>query len=152
MRWPWSSSSDRESESQNDPHKRPAYIPPPSEKEKDKPHKPVDWNRSINAFDWEQLKQPGVIIHSIIFTGATLLLIHAYKTWLRRIPSSAHIKPESFRKRSVFGQVTSVGDGDNFRMFHTPGGRLTGWGWFPGRKVPSKKADLMAKTVRFWVP
>ena len=31
--------------------------------------------------------------------------------------------------------VTAVGDGDNFRLYHTPGGRLVGWGWFPGRCV-----------------
>jgi len=36
----------------------------------------------------------------------------------------------------MFGTATSVGDGDNFRFYHTPGGRLLGWGWMPGRKVP----------------
>lgn len=43
--------------------------------------------------------------------------------------------------------MTRVGDADNFHLFHTPGGRLTGWGWLPGRKVPEKKADLKGKTV-----
>jgi hypothetical protein len=40
-----------------------------------------------------------------------------------------------------------VGDGDNFRVFHTPGGRLAGWGWLPWRRVPKEKKDLKNKTV-----
>jgi len=43
--------------------------------------------------------------------------------------------------------VTSVGDADNFRLFHTPGGRLTGWGWLPGRRVHDDKKWLKDKTV-----
>lgn len=42
-----------------------------------------------------------------------------------------------------------MGDGDNFRLFHTPGGRLTGWEWMPGRKVPTKREELKDRTVRF---
>jgi len=40
-----------------------------------------------------------------------------------------------------------VGDGDNFRLFHTPGGRLGGWEWFPGRMIPKEKKALQDKTV-----
>lgn len=43
--------------------------------------------------------------------------------------------------------MTRVGDADNFHLFHQPGGRLTGWGWFPGRKIPEKKGLLKGKTV-----
>lgn len=42
--------------------------------------------------------------------------------------------------------MTRVGDGDNFHLFHQPGGRLTGWGWFPGRRIP-QRAALKGKTV-----
>ncbi len=34
----------------------------------------------------------------------------------------------------------SVGDADNFRLFHTPGGRLLGWGWL--RQIPEARKDL----------
>lgn len=47
----------------------------------------------------------------------------------------------------MFGMVTRVGDADNFHLFHTPGGRLAGWGWLPGRKIPKKKADLKNNTI-----
>jgi endonuclease YncB( thermonuclease family) len=47
----------------------------------------------------------------------------------------------------MFGKVTRVGDADNFHLFHTPGGRLAGWEWMPGRKIPEKKSDLKGKTI-----
>lgn len=88
-----------------------------------------------------------MVIQSVILTAGTLVLIRAYNTWLRRIPNAEHIKPAYFRKRSVFGKVTSVGDGDNFRLFHTPGGRLAGWEWLPWRQIPSRREDLTSKTI-----
>ena len=76
--------------------------------------------------------------------------VHLWTVYLRRIPGSAHVQPSFFRKRSLFGRVTSVGDGDNFHMFHTPGGRLAGWGWL--RRVPTTRTALKGKTVSlgFW--
>lgn len=40
-------------------------------------------------------------------------------------------------KRIMRGKVTSVGDSDNFRFYHTPGGIWAGWGWL--RHVPTTK-------------
>lgn len=42
-----------------------------------------------------------------------------------------------------------MGDADNFHLFHTPGGRLAGWGWMPGRKKLPEGKDLKNKTVGF---
>ena len=47
----------------------------------------------------------------------------------------------------MFGYVTRVGDGDNFRLYHTPGGRLVGWGWLPWRQVPTQGKGLKNMTV-----
>lgn len=63
-----------------------------------------------------------------------------------RIPNVDYITPNRLRGRSLYGYVSSVGDGDNFRLFHTPGGRLAGWGWFPGRQVKKMK-KFQGKTV-----
>ena len=41
-----------------------------------------------------------------------------------------------------------MGDGDGCRVFHTPGGRLAGWGWFPGRTIPKEVKLLKGNTVR----
>ncbi|GKT48073.1 putative endoplasmic reticulum membrane protein [Colletotrichum spaethianum] len=76
---------------------------------------------------------------------ASLAAFIFYQSRLRRFPTAGHIQPDLFRKRTLLGRVTSVGDGDNFHMFHTPGGRLAGWDWL--RKVPTTKAALKGKTV-----
>ncbi|CCU76251.1 unnamed protein product [Blumeria hordei] len=120
---------------------------PWSEKKNDESRRPVSWLDSLNATDWSQYKEPKTIVPTIILTTATLMSIRIYRSHIRRIPEATHIRPQLFRKKSIFGTVTRVGDADNFHLFHTPGGRLTGWGWFPGRKVPSKKADLKGNTI-----
>jgi len=135
MRWPWSSSSPRENHDDDEKKALP------------KAHRPVDWTHSLNSIDWSQYTQPSVFIAYAAVFGAFWGLNRVYKSRLRRIPNSEHIKPGQFRTRTVFGKVTSVGDGDNFRLFHTPGGRLAGWGWLPWRKVPTRREDLTGKTI-----
>jgi endonuclease YncB( thermonuclease family) len=101
----------------------------------------------IRSTSWDDFAQPTTIVSTIILTSGILLSRRVYKRYLRRIPEVKHIKPDALRKTSVFGKVTSVGDGDNFRIFHTPGGRLAGWGWLPGRTVPTEKAGLKSQTL-----
>lgn len=84
---------------------------------------------------------------AVAFTVTTVSALRIYKSYLRRIPSVNHIKPDLYRRRTLFGKVTSVGDADNFRLFHTPGGRWAGWGWLPWKRVPTTKEGLMRKTV-----
>jgi len=91
--------------------------------------------------------QPQTIIATVILTTASLGLFRFYKSYLQRIPQAININPGYFRRRSLVGKVTSVGDGDNFRIYHTPGGRLAGWGWFPGRRIPTDKKELKDQTV-----
>lgn len=91
--------------------------------------------------------QPQTILATVVLTTASLGLFKFYKTYLRRIPQAININPSFLRRRSLVGKVTSVGDGDNFRIYHTPGGRLAGWGWFPGRRIPVDKKELKDQTV-----
>jgi len=95
----------------------------------------------------KSISDPSVIVVSVFLTAISLGSIGMYKRHLRRIPSTEHIKPSMLRSKTIFGKVTSVGDGDNFRIFHTPGGRWAGWEWMPGRSVPSRKEDLRGQTV-----
>ncbi|GAB7346624.1 hypothetical protein MBLNU459_g1762t1 [Dothideomycetes sp. NU459] len=104
---------------------------------------PVSWTDSLNAPDWSQYTSARTIVPSLLLTAATLALVRLYKLHLRRIPTAPHIPPSFLRTRSVYGYVTSVGDGDNFRLFHTPGGRLAGWGWAPGRRVARLARDRL---------
>ncbi|PHH49805.1 putative endonuclease LCL3 [Ceratocystis fimbriata CBS 114723] len=78
-------------------------------------------------------------------TVIALGVINLYGKYLRRIPSTMFIKPDMYRSRSLYGRVTSVGDGDGLQLYHMPGGRFAGWGWL--RKVPTKKVDLKGNTI-----
>ena len=128
MRWPWQSS--------------------PTSDDRDDKGTSVSWTNALNATDWKHYTDPQTVIPTVVLTGSALFLTRLYRSYLRRIPQAASIQPAFWRKRSLFGEVTSVGDGDNFRLFHTPGGRLAGWDWMPGRRIPVKREDLKDRTVR----
>lgn len=88
------------------------------------------------------------VLELVLVAGAAHGARKGYKRYLRRIPNIAHIKPRMLRNRSIYGYVTRVGDGDNFRIYHTPGGVFMGWGWMPGRKPQDlTKSDLVDNTL-----
>ena len=107
---------------------------------------PISWNDSLNAIDWEHYKEPRHWVPPLLFVATVIGALHFHRSYLRRIPGTDHINPDFFRRRSLLGKVTRVGDGDNFHLFHTPGGVLTGWGWL--RRVPTDRKVLKGKTVR----
>ncbi|KAH9437930.1 putative endonuclease lcl3 [Pyricularia oryzae] len=121
MRWPWSSDSS------------------------DGPKPARHWNESLNKTDWEHYKEPRNWVPTAIATTTILAAVQFYRSYLRRIPGTNYIHPGFFRRRSLFGRVTSVGDGDNFHLFHTPGGRLAGWSWL--RSIPTERKALKGKTI-----
>ncbi|KAL1970513.1 hypothetical protein VTN77DRAFT_4157 [Rasamsonia byssochlamydoides] len=106
-----------------------------------------DWNSILNATDWAHFTEPRNLIPTILLTSGVLFAVHVRRRFLRRIPEAKDISPSYFRRRSLLGWVTSVGDGDNFRMYHTPGGRLAGWGWLPWKKIPMSKKELKYRTI-----
>ncbi|KZT36256.1 nuclease [Sistotremastrum suecicum HHB10207 ss-3] len=71
---------------------------------------------------------------------STLAGAAVYRRYVKRIPNSEWITPVDLQKRRfIRGVVTSVGDGDNFRLFHTPG---LGWNWpLKVRRIPKKLKD-----------
>ncbi|RMZ87621.1 hypothetical protein DV736_g5152, partial [Chaetothyriales sp. CBS 134916] len=87
------------------------------------------------------------ILAAVALSAAFLGARRVYVNYFRRVPEARDISRAWLQKRSLLGTVTSVGDGDNFRVYHTPGGRLVGWGWLPGRRVPTEKAQLKRKTI-----
>lgn len=134
----WSSSSSSSPDS-------PTKTPPPPPKTK-----PVSWENSLNKTDWQHYAEPRNWVPTLLVTTAVVGLLQFYRSYLRRIPGTGHIQPGFFRRRSLLGKVTSVGDGDNFHLFHTPGGRLAGWGWL--RKVPEGKKEVRGRTVGSFTP
>lgn len=109
---------------------------------------PGTWETSLNKTDYTHYTSTQTLTISAVTTLTTLALVRLYKSYLRRIPTVEYLKPSLFRRRSLYGYVTRVGDGDNFHIFHTPGGKLLGWGWAPGRKVQNLKGkELKDRTV-----
>ena len=110
------------------------------------PHS-TDWSSLLTVTPTQLFTARENILPTIVLTSTCLAFYTFYRSYLRRIPAAGNISPEFFRNRSLVGRVTSVGDGDNFRIFHTPGGRLAGWGWMPRRRVPTERKGLKDKTV-----
>lgn len=100
---------------------------------------------ALSVSSWTDIS---VIVPVIVLTSASLAVYHVYRRNLRRYATIDHLPAIIYsgkNTRGLLGQVTSVGDGDNFRFFHTPGGRLSGWGWL--RTVPADKKDLKGQTI-----
>ncbi|KFH48123.1 endonuclease-like protein [Hapsidospora chrysogenum ATCC 11550] len=108
------------------------------------PKKRVSWVDTIGGPD-DQFAAAKEWAPVVLFSLASLGALQLYANYLRRIPGAAFVRPSFFRSRSIFGRVTRVGDGDNFHLFHTPGGRAVGWGWL--RRVPANRKDLKDRTI-----
>jgi endonuclease YncB( thermonuclease family) len=104
--------------------------------------------KQSSILDWRAYTEPRTLASTLVLTSGILLAVRFHRSYLRRIPDAPSISASYLRRRSILGKVTSVGDGDNFRIFHTPGGRLAGWGWLPWKKVPTSKKELKDNTVR----
>ncbi|KAG4302925.1 hypothetical protein PCANB_000756 [Pneumocystis canis] len=87
-----------------------------------------------------------ILFPTMTLTYAILMIHRFYRQHLMRY-STALSFPASMlnRKHVLLGVVTSVGDADNFRLFHTPGGFLAGWHWL--RSIPSLRKDLKDQTI-----
>ncbi|KAI9261060.1 hypothetical protein BY458DRAFT_439813 [Sporodiniella umbellata] len=98
-----------------------------------------DWNRwtdqCVQAY-WRPVVGTAVVMVPMLYFFSTWVIGTRYKT-------AAHIPQEAFEKSlTLRGRVVSVGDSDNFRLYHTPG---FGWGWL--RKVPTARKDLLKQTI-----
>lgn len=138
MPLPWQSESGSAASNKSDDRKSSfsSWVSP------DKAPKPVSWNDSLK---FEHYQDPRTWVSTIIVTTVLFGSLKFYRVLLRRIPSVEYIHPDKYRNRTLFGKVTSVGDGDGFHLFHTPGGRWAGWGWV--RHVPTQKKILKGQTV-----
>lgn len=90
-----------------------------------------------------------VILSTVACTSTILTGFYFYREFLRRIPTASRLPDRFLKRRTLLGYVTSVGDPDNFRFFHTPGGRLAGWGWLrPIPKVNQRGLGTQTLSVR----
>ncbi|KZT58175.1 SNase-domain-containing protein [Calocera cornea HHB12733] len=76
-------------------------------------------------------------------SALTLVGVRVYARYLKRVPNSDWVNPRILaEQRWVRGRVTSVGDADNFRLFHMP---LLTWGRW--RKIPDTPQELKNQTI-----
>ncbi|KAI0742461.1 SNase-domain-containing protein [Daedaleopsis nitida] len=91
---------------------------------------------------------PHYLLAIALLAGGTTALgaRYVYVRQFRRIPNAEWVNPDMLaRKRWVKGYVTSVGDADNFRLYHTPG---FGWRWpLKFRTIPTGRTDLKDQTI-----
>lgn len=89
---------------------------------------------------------PKVLLLSAALTTGSYYGFRFYRHHLRRIRTFMDLTPRIFENQiKLHGKVTRVGDGDNFRFYHTPGGYLTGWNWL--RQVPTNRSELKDQTL-----
>lgn len=88
------------------------------------------------------------LVLSGFFLGSvsTLGVTFVYRRYFRRLRTAEWVTPDILRrKRWVRGVVTSVGDADNFRLYHTPG---FGWRWpLKFRRIPTLNKELKEQTI-----
>ncbi|KAA1467022.1 hypothetical protein DENSPDRAFT_831977 [Dentipellis sp. KUC8613] len=128
---PWPFGGGKKEEAKQEPP--PAPIP-------DAP----DWSLKLPQTD---LPPEALLVAAFVLGGATAIAAGAvYKRFFKRIPNSEWITPDILaHRRWIKGTVTSVGDADNFRLYHTPG---IGWRWpFKFRRVPTASRDLRSQTI-----
>ncbi|KAG8912288.1 putative endonuclease lcl3 [Tulasnella sp. 408] len=80
------------------------------------------------------------VIFALLGSAGTFGLITVRRRFWKRLPNSDHVPPEAFEKRRWV-----KGDGDNFRLYHTPG---LFWRWpIKLRKVPTETKALKDQTL-----
>ncbi|KAF8622606.1 hypothetical protein AX15_006864 [Amanita polypyramis BW_CC] len=102
------------------------------------PSPPIEKNnpRKNNTYDTvlTQLGEVGLIV------AAVFVVRRVYTRYIKRIPNANHITPAMLeKKRKIQGMVTSVGDADGFRLYHTPEINF--------RKVPTTPKELKGQTI-----
>lgn len=92
------------------------------------------------------LFHPKVLLLSAGISVAGFSGYRFYARYVRRVRTYLDLTPRILdTQQRLYGKVTRVGDGDNFRFYHTPGGALMGWGWL--RKVPENRSELKDETL-----
>jgi endonuclease YncB( thermonuclease family) len=111
-------------------------------------HKPHSGSASTTSSGTNDISRPyplsePLLVVAIFTCGATTVLStrYLYTRFCKRLLTSDDITSKVISKnRWLKGVVTSVGDGDNFRLYHTPG---PGWRWpLKFRTIPTGPKGL----------
>lgn len=101
---------------------------------------------SLDDVEKVSILHPKVLLLSAGLTAGGFLAYRFYARYIRRVHTYLNLTPDMLDgQRTLYGKVTRVGDGDNFRFYHTPGGVWLGWGWL--FHVPTSRVDLKDETL-----
>ena len=75
-----------------------------------------------------------ILLGTLLLTGSIFGSRAFYRRYLKQYKTALDIPKNVLKKRWLYGKITAVGDGDNVRLFHTPGGIFGGWGTL--RSIP----------------
>ncbi|KAG7087389.1 hypothetical protein E1B28_013360 [Marasmius oreades] len=105
-----------------------------------------NWTPNSNTFNIGSHSQQILLGGFIAGSVTTIVALKVYTQSFRRIKNGNWITPDMFaKKRWIKGVATNVGDGDNFRLYHTPG---IGWRWpVKFRRIPVKSRELKDQTI-----
>lgn len=150
--WPWGSSSSDNSQSQSSPSSENSSLSNGTQSTSSLPADatPLDeliWRSDAKLSTWTS--SPTILVIASVAAGgvAATGLGFFWGRYAKRMRTTEWITPDWLKgKRWVRGKVTSVGDGDNFRVFHTP--PFGGYHWpLRFRSVPSIPKDLTHQTL-----
>ncbi|CAO3618303.1 unnamed protein product [Cunninghamella echinulata] len=99
---------------------------------------------SVNEEDWLDSFVLSVWKPVVASLGIGIPIAYIFYTKVigKRYPTVNYIPPELFDKKAfIRGKVTSIGDADGFRLYHT------GTGWSFLRRVPTLRKDLKNQTI-----
>ncbi|KZP27968.1 nuclease [Athelia psychrophila] len=114
---------------------------------KSDPPKPPSRDIRTQLSSYAQQIPAPALAFAFVFGGISLAVAKSvHKRYFRRLRNSDYINTDVIaRKRWIKGVVTSVGDADNFRLYHTPG---FGWRWpLKFRRVPTLSKELKDETI-----
>ncbi|KAF8588123.1 SNase-domain-containing protein [Ramaria rubella] len=115
-----------------------------------KPEEKTSFKDSLDYFtqhfNFDVFATPQVVVAFALGSLSTVGAVALQSRYFKRIPTSEWVHPRLIAKRKwIKGIVTSVGDGDGFRLYHTPG---LFWRWpLKLRKVPTNAKELKDETI-----
>ena len=87
---------------------------------------------------------PQILVFVALTSVGSVLGYKFYLKRLSRFPTVQHLPPNLLDgKHRLQGKVTFVGDGDNFRLYHTPGGRI----YSLIKSIPDTRKELKGETL-----
>ncbi|KAI0319416.1 hypothetical protein OF83DRAFT_1170246 [Amylostereum chailletii] len=122
---------------------QPRQLPGPSLLPSPQEEKPAIRTHASLAQRWKQLSHAQQVLMVVL---APIVAMNVYHRFFRRLRNAEWVTPDILKERRwIKGVVTSVCDGDDFFLYHTP---AFGWRWpLKFRNIPDTAKGLEEQTI-----